>query len=71
MKRVLSLVLVLVLVLGSFPVFADEAEATYGEMLAEMELVLGDEEGNLMEGDALTRAQMMVVLARMYGVEEE
>ncbi len=71
MKRVLSLVLVLVLVLGSFPVFADEAEATYGEMLAELELVLGDGDGNLMEGDALTRAQMMVVLARMYGVEEE
>jgi len=71
MKRILSLVLVLVLILGSFPVFSDEHEVTYGEMLAEMELVLGDGEGNLMEDQALTRAQMMVVLARMNGVEDE
>ncbi len=69
MKRVLSLLLSLLLVLGSFPVFADEV--TYGEMLAQMDLVKGDGEGNLMEGDALTRAQMMVILARLYGVEEE
>ena len=69
MKRVLSLVLVLVLVLGSFPVFADTT--TYGEQLFEMGLLKGDENGNLNEDSILTRAEMMVVLARLYGVEDE
>lgn len=72
MKRILSLILVLVLVLGSMPLaFADEHEMTAGEKLAELGLVQGDEEGNLMEDETLTRAQMMVMLARLYDVEEE
>ena len=69
MKRVLSLVLVLVLVLGTFPVFADTS--TYGEQLFEMGLLQGDGNGDLNEDAALTRAEMMVILARLYGVEAE
>ena len=69
MKRVLSLVLILVLVLGSFPVYADGH--TYGEMLFDMGLVKGDDEGNLNEENTITRAEMMVLLARLYGVEDE
>ncbi|MBN2260141.1 MAG: S-layer homology domain-containing protein [Clostridiales bacterium] len=69
MKKIISLVLVLVLVLGSFPVFADTA--TYGEQLQALGLVKGvDAEGTLDEMNTLTRAQMMVVLSRLYGVEE-
>ena len=72
MKRILSLILVLVLVLGSMPLaFADEHEMTPGEKLQEYGLVLGDEEGNLMEDETFTRAQMMVMLARLYDVEDE
>ncbi len=70
MKRSLAMLLILLLVLGSFPV-AEEEAPTYGEILFDWELILGDGEGDLMEGEALTRSQMMVVLARMYGLEEE
>ncbi len=70
MKRILSLILVLVLVAGSFSSFA--TPMTYGEKLYELGLVKGiDDQGTLAEGDSLTRAQMAVVLSRMYGVEEE
>ena len=69
MKRILSLILILVLVLGSFPVFA--VDATYGEMLFDMGLIKGDENGDLNEDATITRAEMMVVLSRLYGVEDE
>jgi len=71
MKRILSLILVLVLVLGSMPMaFADE-NMTGGENLYELGLVKGDAEGNLMEDQMLTREQMMVMLARVNDVEGE
>ena len=69
MKKMLSLILVLVLVLSSIPVFADSA--SYGAMLFDLGLVKGDENGELNEGSTITRAEMMVVLSRMYGVENE
>ena len=72
MKRILSLVLVLVLALGSVPfAFADDAK-TAGETLQELGLAKGvDAEGNLNEEGMLTRAEMMVVISRLLGVEEE
>jgi hypothetical protein len=70
MKRFLSLVLVLVLALGSVPfVYADDMTA--GEMLQQAGFVAGDENGNLMEDSALTRAQMMVLISELNGVKEE
>jgi len=66
MKRVLSLVLALVLVLGMIPMgFA--ADATAGQMLKGYGIIVGDETGNLNEDQNLNRAEMMVVLARMMG----
>ncbi|MZQ98910.1 MAG: hypothetical protein GT601_14675 [Acidaminobacter sp.] len=66
MKRVLSLVLALVLVLGMIPMgFA--ADSTAGTMLKGYGIIAGDENGNLNEDQNLNRAEMMVVLARMMG----
>lgn len=66
MKRVLSLVLALVLVLGMIPMgFA--ADATAGQTLKGYGIIAGDENGNLNEDQNLNRAEMMVVLARMMG----
>ncbi len=70
MKRVLSLVLVLVLVLGSVPM-AFAAEESAGDMLKAAGFVAGDADGNLKEDDKLTREQMMVLIAEMNGVKEE
>jgi hypothetical protein len=70
MKRILSLVLVLVLVLGSVPV-AFAAEDTAGDMLKTAGFVAGDQNGNLNEDQKLTREQMMVLIAEMNGVKEE
>ena len=70
MKRILSLVLALTLVLGSVPV-AFAAEETAGDKLKEAGFVAGDQNGNLNEDDKLTREQMMVLIAEMNGVKEE
>jgi len=70
MKRILSLVLVLALVLGSVPV-AFAAEESAGDMLKTAGFVAGDQDGNLNEDQPLTREQMMVLIAEMNGVKEE
>lgn len=70
MKRVLSLVLAVILVLGMMPVFADTA-MTSGETLQGYGLIAGDENGDLNEGALLTRAEATVILARMNGAEED
>ncbi len=70
MKRILSLVLALVLVLGSVPMtFA--ADQSAGDMLKAAGFVAGDQAGNLNEDQKLTREQMMVLIAEMNGVKEE
>ncbi len=72
MKRVLSLVLALVLVLGGVPVvFADDMMMTDGEKLQEAGFISGNAEGELNENDLLTREQMMVLIAQMKGVADE
>jgi hypothetical protein len=72
MKRVLSLVLVLMLVLTSImPAFAEEtAVATETADLQSYGVVAGDGTGANEEG-ALTRAAMTVLLAKLYGKQEE
>lgn len=66
MKRILSLVLVLALVLGTIPAgFA--ATATAGETLKGYGLLAGDQNGKLNEDKTITRAEMMVVLAQLLG----
>jgi hypothetical protein len=55
--------------MGTLPTFADTM--TYGEKLYEMELVLGDGTGNLNESGTLSRAEMMVIIAQLYGVVDE
>jgi hypothetical protein len=70
MKRILSLVLALVLVLGSVPV-AFAADQSAGDMLKAAGFVAGDQDGNLNEDQSLTREQMMVLIAEMNGVKEE
>lgn len=70
MKRILSLVLVLVLVLGSMPLaFADDM--TPGEYLKANGLLQGGTDGDLMEEKALTRAEMTKMVLTLKGVEEE
>jgi len=69
MKKTLSLVLMIVLFVASFS-FASENK-TAGEKLATLGLVKGDAQGNLLEDEKLSRAQMMVMLARLNGVEEK
>lgn len=69
MKRVLSLVLALVMVLGTLPM-AFAADETAGEMLQAAGFVAGDENGNLMEDAAMTRAMLAVLVAELNGVKE-
>jgi|GEM_PF-1889077 len=77
MKRVLSLVLVLVLALGSvLPLYAEEAaaevtavEMTAGEKLEAYGILEGDGTG-LNEDGVLTRAAMAKIYAYLYGKQE-
>ena len=68
MKRVLSLVLALVLVLGMMPTFA--ADATGADNLKAYGFISGNESGDLMVGSQLTRAEMAVVLSQLFGVKD-
>lgn len=69
MKRVLSLVLALVLVLGMIPTFA--ADMTAGQHLFEHEFIAGDGNGNLMEDQLLTREQLAKLILELNGKKEE
>lgn len=69
MKRVLSLVLALVLVLGMIPTFA--AEKTGGEELKALGLLSGNENGDLMEDQTLERQEFAKVIAQLNGALDE
>lgn len=69
MKKTLSIVLIVVLIFGSLPYAF--TEQTAGEKLRTLGLVKGDTQGNLLEDEKLSRKQMMVMLARLNGVEDE
>lgn len=71
MKKVLSLVLVLTLVLGSFS-FAFAAEPSGNERvdkLVEMDIVVGDD-GGLRLADTIKRSEVTVLVAKALGLEE-
>ncbi len=70
MKKVLSLVLVLALVLGMMPVFAADGNATGAEMLYKYGFIAGNN-GDLMVNKALTRAEYAVLVAEMNGLKDE
>lgn len=69
MKRVLSLVLALVLVLGMIPTFA--ADMTAGQHLFEHEFIAGDGNGNLMEDQLLTREQLAKLILELNGSKKK
>ncbi len=71
MRKILSLVLVLALVLGAFPAFADVDQYEVANKLKEYKVLVGNEAGDLMLDEYLTREQAMVVLSRLMGVEED
>lgn len=72
MKRVLSLVLALVLVLGMVPVFANDVtpESAFAA-LVEYGFVTGDENGDPMFDTDLTREQMAKIYATINGLDSE
>lgn len=72
MKKILSLVLVLSLVLGSFSfAFAAEEPVNVGELLKEWGALTGDQNGNLNPDQKLDRASMAAILARLHNVVED
>jgi len=73
MKRILSLTLALVMILGTFTgVFAAEptVEEAAAKFLAKEEILLGDDNGDLMLKDNLERRDAVILLSRLLGVEE-
>jgi hypothetical protein len=72
MKRTLSLVLALAMILGSFSfVFAADKNVTdkAGEFLKEVGVLEGNDDGNLMLDKNLKRRDMVILLSRLMGVE--
>lgn len=70
MKKILSLTLVLVLLLTTFvPVLAESKYEEQGEILKDLKLLTGDEEGNLMLDKNFKRQDMVVMISRLYGKE--
>ncbi len=66
MKKILSIILASLLMIGSFNVFAtDTAE------LEKYEIIKGDPDGNMRLEDNLTRAEAVTLLTRLYGFTPE
>lgn len=73
MKRLLSIVLALVLVLGTLPAFAYDynvAGKSAGQMLYDNGFIKGNN-GDLMEAKKLSRAELAKILCVLYGKEKE
>lgn len=72
MKKTLSLLLVLAMVLSSFGfAFAAEDEIVPAEFLNEKGILKGNASGDLMLEENLKRQDMIIMLSRLLGVEEE
>ncbi len=73
MKKILALVLVLSMVLGSFgfAFAATTAETNAGQALKNLGVLKGDAQGNLMLDTVLKRQDIIVLLSRLMGAEEE
>jgi len=69
MKRVLSLVLALVLVLGMIPTFA--ADMTGAENLQANDFIAGNAEGDLLVDAMLTREQLAALITELKGENDE
>lgn len=67
LKKIIGLILIFILLLSTFS-FAQDL--TPGEQLQALGLVTGDASGDLMEDKTLTRAEMMVMLARLNDLED-
>lgn len=70
-RKGLALGVSIALLVTSFAQAGYTAEKTAGEQLKDYGLVSGYANGSLGEGDPLTRAQMMVLLAQLKGESEE
>jgi len=68
MKKHLLIILAGLLALGGPPAYGETVD--YGRELYEYDLIQGDQAGNLMADRVLSRQEMMVVLARLFGEEE-
>ncbi len=71
MKRVLSLVLALALVLGSIPAGFAADTKTAGEVLKGYGVLQGDESGNLNETQTIDRATMYTILIKLLGKDAD
>ena len=72
MKRILSLALALTMLLGmAAPVSAASPYQKEGDFLKDLGVLQGDLQGNLMLEQGLTREQMVVLISRLYGEEDE
>lgn len=72
MKRILAALLVFIMILSALApvVFADSPNQSSGEILAELGVLAGDEDGNLMLNNYLRRQDMVVMISRLYNQEE-
>ncbi len=70
MKKTLSLLLVLVLLMSSLSYAAVDQKAI-GEQLKELGVIKGDGQGNLHENDKLTREEAIATVIRLMGKEKE
>ncbi|NLK44637.1 MAG: S-layer homology domain-containing protein, partial [Tissierellia bacterium] len=75
MKKIISLTLAFLLILsGLIPIQNVYGSGLYeeaGNILHELGILAGDERGNLNLNDYLTREQMVVLLSRLLGEEEQ
>ena len=70
MKKILSMILVSLIVLGTVSSFANDT-AEYITELNKYEIIKGDPDGNMRLSDNLTRAEAVTLLVRLYGFAPE
>jgi len=70
MKKILSIILAGLLMLGAVNVFATD-KVDYTEELSKYEIIKGDPDGNLRLDDNLTRAEAVTLMVRLYGFTPE
>lgn len=75
MRRILSLTLAFILIVSIFipieNVYADDAYEEAGNILKELGILKGDASGNLNLNNPLKREEMVVMLSRLLGQEDE
>ncbi len=75
MKKIVGIFILSVALISSFIVYADTSErenfATYGEFLQDLNLIKGDDNGNLNPNDSLSREEAVVIILRMLREEEQ